>query len=177
MPLQAARQVNAVVRPGSLHPSERSSQEPTIFASLLTLLAVALGVPAAPVPKDDPSPTAKALVGTWRFKSDEGMMPPWGTAVVTFTPDGKLTATFNMPGGGTGLFVDMAGTYRVSREKLTTAFVQGKGTQFERKREDVLTVTEISPTQVRMVYQTDEKKRGLVLERVKSEKESPNPGK
>ena len=140
-------------------------------------LTVAVGVSAAPVPKDEPGPVAKALVGTWKFASNDGATPPWGTATVTFTADGKLTATFGTPEADK-FFGNPAGTYRVNRDALTTAITFFKGTPNESKGENVMTIIEVGSTKLRMVYQKGEEKREIVMERVKSdEKKEARPEK
>ncbi|HEY1191438.1 MAG TPA: hypothetical protein VGE74_27635 [Gemmata sp.] len=119
---------------------------------------------------------AKALIGTWEFASLDAA-PPWGTATVTFATDGKLTATFGTPECKNG-FGDSFGTYRVNRDTLTTAVTVGKGARTEFKREDVLTITEIGSTELRIIYQNDKEKKEIVLRRVKSaEKQESGPGK
>jgi hypothetical protein len=143
-----------------------------MYATVISL-TVSIGVAAAPVPKDEPTPVAKALVGTWKFASkDPGAIPPWGTGVATITADGKVAVSFGTREADK-FFGNLAGTYRVSRDTLTTIITAKKGMPDESTRTDVLTITEIGATTLRMVYQNDEEKREIVLERVKSE-EQPN---
>ena len=57
----------------------------------------------------------------------------------------------NMLGGGKGLFVDVAGTYRVSGQNLAASLLVGKGTTSEYKAEVVYRVSQIDNTTLRMI--------------------------
>jgi hypothetical protein len=79
-------------------------------------------------------------------------LPPWGTAVATLTADRRLHATFNMPGGGTGLFRDMSGSYRLDGRILHVVYAQGVGTPDERKAEAFLVVRKFDRGELRMAF-------------------------
>jgi hypothetical protein len=118
--------------------------------SLSTLLAGSLV--AAPVPPDGPAPDPKLLVGVWRYSPEDSGLPPWGTGVATLTADRRFHATFNMPGGGSGLFRDMNGSYRLDGRILHVVYAQGVGTPDERKAEAFLVVRKIDRGELRMAF-------------------------
>jgi uncharacterized protein (TIGR03066 family) len=146
-----------------------------VFRSLAIVHAILLlqiAAPAAPVPKALANPLQKKLVGTWRYGSDGTVIPPWGTAVATLTEDGKISATFNFgPGLRSGVFADMAGTYKVDGNTVRTTILMGKGSRSETKREDVMTVLKITDSELHLVYKDDKKKRVFILKREESDKQ------